>query len=136
MYNKILVPVDISHEERLPVMLEAAKLLGGGNAKVLLTNVVEDIPTYVTAQIPSEMLEDAQKNVIDHLKKLASEQEIDAEIIVKTGHPGNTILEIAEEKDVDVIVVASHKPGWEDYLLGSTAARVVRHAKCAVHVLR
>ena len=136
MYDKILVPVDLSHKERLPPMLDAAKLLGGEGAKVILANVVEEIPVYVTAQIPSELLDDAQKNVIEHLNALAKEQEIDAEIIVKTGHPGNTILDIAEDNDVDVIVVASHKPGWEDYLLGSTAARVVRHAKCAVHVLR
>ncbi len=37
---------------------------------------------------------------------------------------------------VDCIVIGSHKPGLSDYLLGSTAARVVRHAPCAVHVYR
>jgi nucleotide-binding universal stress UspA family protein len=33
-------------------------------------------------------------------------------------------------------VIASHRPGMADLLIGSTAAQVVRHAPCAVHVLR
>jgi len=37
---------------------------------------------------------------------------------------------------VDLIIVGSHKPGLQDYLLGSTAARVVRHAMCSVLVGR
>ncbi|MEP4424264.1 MAG: universal stress protein, partial [Nitratireductor sp.] len=46
------------------------------------------------------------------------------------------ILAVAKEKQADVIVIASHKPGLQDYLIGSTAARVVRHAACSVHVMR
>jgi universal stress protein F len=33
-------------------------------------------------------------------------------------------------------VIASHRPGIQDYFLGSTASRVVRHANCTVHVMR
>ena len=39
-------------------------------------------------------------------------------------------------QDADVIVIASHDPGLADYLLGSVAARVVRHAHCSVLVVR
>ena len=35
-----------------------------------------------------------------------------------------------------MIVIASHDPGLVDYLLGSVAARVVRHAHCSVLVTR
>jgi nucleotide-binding universal stress UspA family protein len=47
-----------------------------------------------------------------------------------------TILETAKEIGADLIVIASHRPGLQDYFLGSTAARVVRHAECAVLVDR
>ena len=40
------------------------------------------------------------------------------------------------EASADAIVIASHRPDLSDYLLGSTAARVVRHAQCTVLVLR
>ena len=40
------------------------------------------------------------------------------------------------ETNADLIVINSHKPGVEDYFLGSTASRVVRRAPCSVLVLR
>ena len=60
----------------------------------------------------------------------------DVNIEVVVGHPGRTITDYADENGIDCIVIASHQPGLQDYFLGSTAARVVRHAHCAVHVLR
>lgn len=56
--------------------------------------------------------------------------------VVVEGHSGRTILDYAEETGSDLIVIASHRPGMGDMLMGSTATQVVRHAKCAVHVLR
>jgi nucleotide-binding universal stress UspA family protein len=46
------------------------------------------------------------------------------------------ILGVAEEADADLIVVGSHRPAMKDYLLGTNAARVVRHARCSVLVAR
>ena len=42
----------------------------------------------------------------------------------------------AKKIGADLIIVASHKPNVGDYLLGTTAARVVRHATCSVFVVR
>ena len=136
MYNTILVPIDPSHKERIGPMLETAKLLADGNTKIILATVVEDIPAYVAAQIPPDVLKKSEVEALNGLNAIAKNDGLEAETEIRRGHAGNTILDIADEKEVDVIVIASHKPGWEDYLIGSTAARVVRHAKCAVHVLR
>jgi nucleotide-binding universal stress UspA family protein len=46
------------------------------------------------------------------------------------------ILGIAEEAGADLIVVGSHRPAMGDYLLGTNASRVVRHAGCSVLVAR
>ncbi len=46
------------------------------------------------------------------------------------------ILSAARKIEVDLIVMASHRPALEDYLLGPNAARVVRHADCSVLVVR
>ena len=136
MYKTILVPVDLGHEERVKPMIEAATLLGGGTARIILTHVIEEVPAYVAAQLPKDVLENSREKVEESLKGIAERVGVAVEIDVHSGHAANTILDIAEEKGVDCIVIASHKPGWEDFLIGSTAARVVRHAKCAVHVLR
>ena len=42
------------------------------------------------------------------------------------------ILGVAEEAGPDLIVVGSHRPGMRDYLLGTKASRVVRHASSSV----
>ena len=46
------------------------------------------------------------------------------------------ILAVAEEAEADLIVVGSHRPAMKDYLLGTNAARIVRHARCSVLVAR
>lgn len=52
------------------------------------------------------------------------------------GQAGRTIVDVAVENDIHCIVIASDKLGISDIFLGSTAAKVVRHAKCSVHVIR
>jgi len=50
--------------------------------------------------------------------------------------PSSEILRVAEEAGADLIVVGSHRPAMKDYLLGTNASRVVRHARCSVLVAR
>jgi nucleotide-binding universal stress UspA family protein len=64
----------------------------------------------------------------------ASGPGVEARIL--SGHPYNTILDEAEKTGADLIIITSHRPGLQDYLLGSTAAKVVRHANCSVLVVR
>jgi nucleotide-binding universal stress UspA family protein len=69
------------------------------------------------------------------LEERVTEMDGVSAMIVK-GHSGRTIVDTATSIKADCIVLGSHKPGLIDYLLGSTAARVVQHAPCAVHVAR
>ncbi|MGY8996656.1 MAG: universal stress protein, partial [Alphaproteobacteria bacterium] len=46
------------------------------------------------------------------------------------------ILRLAQETGADLVVMASHKPGFRDYLLGPNAAHVMRHAPMSVLVVR
>jgi nucleotide-binding universal stress UspA family protein len=67
---------------------------------------------------------------------MVREANVQASVEVGSGQTHRAILAAAEERNVDLIVVASHRPGLQDFLLGSTAARVVRHATCSVLVKR
>ncbi len=55
---------------------------------------------------------------------------------VKHGSVYKEILALADAIDVDMIVMASHRPEMKEYLLGPNAARVVRHAKQSVTIIR
>ncbi len=137
MYNHILVPVDPGHGRVGARIIAVAKLLAGGQGRVTLLTVVEPVPSHIAIHLPEELLEKTRREARDALEALAGETGIDpAAVILREGGPGNTILAVAEELGVDAVILGSHRPGFGDFLLGSTAARVVRHAQCTVVVER
>ncbi len=136
MFKTILVPIDTGHASKSNNVIDIAAANGYENARIILLNVVEDIPKWVAVELPDgfkkESLESAQKEMND----IANASEIKTEVDIRFGHPYQTILQVAKEKEAELIVIASHQPGLQDYLLGSTAAKVVRHAGCSVLVVR
>ena len=136
MYKSILVPIDMAHLDEWKSTLEAAATLGGGHADITLLNVVEDIPNWAAVELPRGIREKSLQDSKEELETIASSASTDLKVEVRAGHPYKTILEVAEEKNVDLILITSHKPDLQDYFLGSTAAKVVRHARCSVLVIR
>jgi nucleotide-binding universal stress UspA family protein len=61
---------------------------------------------------------------------------VPVETHVRNGAPAQEIVAAARELHVDLIVVGSHgTSGVADILIGSVAARVVRHAPCPILVI-
>ncbi len=136
MYKTIIVPIDLGHAAKGKAMLDIAGQLLDKGGRIILVNVIEEVPTFVAAQLPTGILEQSTKNAATDLGDIAGAAGLHAEIDVRVGRPATAINAIAEEKGAELIIVASHRPGLQDYLLGSTAASVVRHAKCSVLVAR
>ena len=134
MYKTILVPVDLGHLELGKKTMAIARKIGGDQGSIVLLNVLEPIPAYVTAELPDGLMGRNLANARAELTALAAEAGVESD--VRSGHPSVTILEYAKEIGADLIVIASHRPGLQDYFLGSTASRIVRHAECAVLVDR
>ena len=136
MYKTILVPIDVAHIEKAEAMVKIAGAQAVEGGQIVLLNVVEEVPNWVAATIPANILGDLQHTAHEQLAAIANAAAPDATIEVRSGHPYQTILKVAGEVDADLIIIASHKPGMQDYFLGSTAAKVVRHASCSVLVDR
>jgi len=136
MYKTILVPIDIGHKVEGKSTISLAAQHAAEGAKIILLNVVEEIPTWAAAQLPANIINDSFEAVRTEMKAIANASGIKMDVEVQAGHSYNTILDVAEDKNVDLIIIASHSPGLQDYFLGSTAAKVVRHAKCSVLVVR
>lgn len=135
MYSNILVPIALDNDDgRSAKALAVAKELATDTARITLLHVVESVPSYAISYIPDDILAATRKGIASELARLAADIGAKAEII--DGHSGRSILDYAEEHGNDLIVIASHRPGMQTLLLGSTATHVVRHAKCSVHVLR
>ncbi len=136
MYKTILVPIDLAHVVEGKAIIDAAIEHATEDAKIILLNVVEDVPNWAAIQLPTDLIDKSLNATHDELKAIATASVRKMEVEVRTGHSYNTILDVAEEKNAELIIVASHQPGLQDYFLGSTAAKVVRHAKCSVLVVR
>ena len=143
MISKILVPIDFSDYSK-NALKYAAKFALQFNAKMILVYVVEPMiypADFSMGQvaIPSTDI-DLQKRGEEELKNLAInliDKSLDVETVIKTGKPFVEIHETAIEKDVDIIIMATHgHTGVEHLLFGSTAEKVVRKAPCPVLTLR
>lgn len=134
MYKKILVPMALDHGVS-PDTLQIAQALTGGTGEIIALHVYEapegSVKAYVDEAIVKEAMAKAKATLASKTEHLDG---VVAEMVV--GHTYRSIIDYAAQHSVDCIVMGSHKPGFSDYLLGSTAARVVRHAPCAVHVHR
>ncbi len=139
MYKTVLVPVDLSHIEKGSKMIERAKYLADtSKSQLTLLNVIPEIPPYVAIEIPSGLHEKVVENAKADLRDLVRKHDLPSStmVVVESGNPANAILAYAKKENSDLIMVASHQPGLKDYLLGSVAGKVVRHARCSVLVLR
>lgn len=135
MYSNILIPVSFDPSRDLDGALDAARALANEGAQLTLLHVIEPVPVYAEAHVPIVVLHNSRDEMQARLDELAASIS-GAEAEVLEGHPGRTILHWAQENEADCIVIPSHEPAMSDFLLGSTAHQVVRHARCAVHVLR
>ena len=135
MYDHILVPIAIDHGEGTQQALKIAAQLLSEGGKITALTVVEPVPGFIANELPEGQVEKTMADVLAALKgEIGDVDGIEPHVV--HGHPGRTIVDYAVDNGAGCIVIASHKPGLSDYFLGSTAARVVRHAPCAVHVVR
>ena len=141
MYKHILLAVDLEHEKTwqksLPTAVEYAQAFG---STIHVMTVVPDFGmSIVSSFFPKDHKQQSQDLAVEKLHAWTGEnipEGVPVQHIVGIGTPYEEILRVAEEISADLVVMGSHRPNMEDYLLGPNAARVVRHANCSVLVVR
>lgn len=139
MIEKILVPLPVeSAKNGAPAIAMAKDIAQAQGAKIILMHVIEEMPAYVSVHLPTDLRKNAAVAAREDMEAAAKAHGLEdsADIVVREGNPAADILDFSNDTGVDMIVMSSHDPGIADYLLGSVAARVVRHAHCSVLVVR
>ena len=138
MFSKILVPLDIDAEKTGSAALALAKeLTEKHQSHLTLVHVNEIVTGFVASHLPADFAKKAAEQAMETLKSAAAAAGLgEVDCVVLAGNPATEILDFAEKSGADTIVIASHDPGLADYLIGSVAAKVVRHAHCSVLVVR
>lgn len=115
-----------------------AKLQGATLAIMTVAEDFMDLGDYLDVNAVTDKIFAATKAAAANYGKLAKAAGLEAEVIVEQGvSPADLLIAHAENKGIDLIVMGHQgKKGLSRYLIGSTAARVVRHAPCSVLVIR
>ena len=140
MYKKMLVPVDLADESSwkttLPVAIEFARLSEGS---IVVATVVRDSQAYWEGAYLQFAHNELVAQSEQALRSIVS-QEVPADISVSTkvgyGSVYREILRIAQEEQVDLILMAAYRAGVGDHFIGPKAARVASDSRCSVLVVR
>jgi len=146
-YQTILIATDGSKFSQNAVLqgMELAKLVG---AKVYVLYVLDknaytlptlETPIYLGSNwdVVEETLRQEGKDAIQYARDVARNKGIGFESVVIEGNPANAILEFAEQKKVNLIIMGTlGKGGLERFLLGSVTNKVIRHSKSSVLVVK
>lgn len=147
-FKKILCPVDFSDNSR-EAMRRAADLVKATGGSLTLFHVVH-VPVLAYTDglsmmpgaggpVLTQELGDAAEASLAEWKQRAEEMAVKSvSTQVAAGVPWHTIVEALEaDPSYDLVVMGTHgRTGLGRVLLGSVAERVVRHAPCAVLVVR
>lgn len=143
MSNSVLCAVDVSNgDEDLDVIQKAAQLARLEDAQL---DVIAVVPDFGMSQVGAffgkhhhdQMLDEAKEH-LNALVTIALDADQNKKVrhVIATGRAYEEVLKLAAATSASLIVVGAHKADLTDYLLGPNAARVVRHAKCSVFVVR
>ncbi len=137
--RKILLPVDFPNAS-LRVVHQAATLAHHFHSEIVMLHVVtaqshaagvpEDGPELAGWDMLAEMVGEAQKNLDQSLGPELEGLAI-RRVLVK-GDPAQAIVQTAQVEKADLIMMPSHGYTFNQFLLGSVTAKVLRGTECPV----
>jgi nucleotide-binding universal stress UspA family protein len=140
VFEKIVVPIDPDEVEFAESALAAAaELARPTGAAIRLVAVMPALNGYVAELLPADYTIALGRETDDRIHAAAARAGLAPTgytLSLRTGSVYHEVIDEAVEWGADVIVVTSHRPAMKTYLLGSNAAKIVRHAPCSVLVLR
>lgn len=140
-WRRILVPIDFS-KTSLRAFETAVPLAQDCGARLFLLNVIEPAAyasgfESVVLAVPDAALLDEAKAALPKIAKRFVPSGVKVTAVVDRGRAYDVITRVAEEEEIDLIVLTTHgRTGFDHLMMGSTAERVVRHAHCPVYVVR
>ena len=137
MFDHILVPVDLRHEEQMEKALTcAADLAKHYDADIHLLAVTSAAPSEVAHNIKEF------QSKLDDFAKAQSEARganFEAKAVVShdpTADLGEVLVDQAKANNIDLVVMASHVPHIGDYIVQSNSGHLASHTEASVFIVR
>jgi universal stress protein A len=147
-YRNVLVAIDLAADNR--VIMERARSVVAPDGQLAIIHVMEPAyfyygltPTHqigvpaTTMGFPDDTEEELTRRATAQLEQFGDEFGVAPEQrFLERGHAATHILELSEEKGVELVVLGSHGRHGIQLLLGSTANAVLHRATCDVLAVR
>jgi nucleotide-binding universal stress UspA family protein len=145
MFKSIVVGTDGSGTagEAVRQAVDLARTVG---AKLELVSAYEPVPAQRLREERRDAPEDLQwaitpredvDETLEAAAAVARDAGVDVTVYPRQGDPADAILDVAEERDADLIVVGNKgMTGAKRFLLGSVPNKVSHHAPCSVLIIR
>ena len=147
-FKRILVTTDFS-DAGDHAIAHAFRMAADHGAEVVLCHVIEIVvapnPLYahyyptelMSVEISERAERDARQALLERVPQDESLKAVPHTELVVHGTPASEIIRVAQERNADLIVIATHgHTGLKHLFLGSVAERVIRHVHCPILVVR
>lgn len=133
MFDKILLPTDGSEFSEFEVE-RAVKALSDNGEIIILSVAVKLEPTtpFQSKKSVDNLNKGFLKEAHENVDRMASrfDDRVNVKKMVVTGIPSDMIVEVAEDEDVDLIIISSSgKSGLHRFFIGSVAEKVLRNSE-------
>ena len=140
MFKKILVPIDLTETEMTEHAVEAATALARAfESELRIVNVQSLIPIAYIDYVSEDFDVEIKAGLEKELATIVAGIDIPSARVSTAllfGPVHQKALAEAESWGADAVVIGSHRPGLDRYLIGSDAGAIVSHAQCTVIVVR
>jgi nucleotide-binding universal stress UspA family protein len=136
-WKRILVATDGSKQSGAAVS-HAINLAGSYGGELIFLSVV-DVNDELYGEAPGlfEELVRKAKLYVENAAEQAEKEGIPSSALVREAEVYRSIVDLAEEKNINTIIMGSHgRTGLKRLLMGSVTERVIGYAKCPVLVVK
>lgn len=139
MYDALLIPVDLSSTNQ-QVIQTARSLAAPGQTEILLHHAIETLQDEEPGEMDDfyeELRADAEEKLAGWASDLA-EDGFEVESMITYGERGPEITRVADEHDVDLLVMRSRRVDRSDAdaSVGTVSHQVAVFAPCSVYLVR
>ena len=135
--KRILFPTDFSHTGDAALAF-ATSLARESDGRMIIVHVQEAPMAYGGGEMYYGIPEPSTNELMDMLHDVKpTDSSVPVEYRLTTGDPADAVVRLAEDDNVDLIVLGSHgRTGLTRLLMGSVAEAIVRKAHCPVLVYK
>ena len=137
MYDKIMVPVDLSHRDALQKGIKtAADIARANDATITFVGITTAEPS-AAGHTPDEF----KQKLADFAKEQAEQHGVQIDSESRVSHDpaidkDDILEEVVETEGFDLVVMSSHVPGLMEHVFSSNAGYLAAHSKVSVFVVR